>query len=77
MEGGSDKRMEQEVKVMTELKPCPKCGRKVKVWQQWHYGKLTWLEIHCACGQHMKSGKVYRGEPLPSREELIDRWNTQ
>ena len=62
---------------MSELKPCPSCGRKVKIRQMWHFKRQTWLEIHCACGQHMRTERVYHGEPLPSREELIARWNSQ
>ena len=62
---------------MSELKPCPNCGRKVKVRQMWHYKVQTWLEIHCVCGAHMKSDPVHRGNPLPSREELVERWNSQ
>jgi len=60
---------------MTELKPCHKCGRNVKIRQEWHYNK-TRLAIHCKCGNHLATYWVYRGEPLPvSREDFASIWN--
>ena len=52
---------------------CPKCGRAVKVRQMWHYNQ-TRMEIHCKCGKHLASDWVYRGEPLPTKEEMEKRW---
>ena len=54
---------------------CPKCGRAVKVRQEWKYNR-TWLFIHCKCGRHRKSEQKWRGESLEGlRERLIEEWN--
>lgn len=58
------------------LKPCHKCGRNVKIRQEWHFNK-TRLAIDCKCGNHLTTDWVYRGEPLPvSREHFAISWNT-
>lgn len=57
------------------LKPCPTCGRAVKIRQEWHYNK-TRLTIHCKCGHHVATEWSYRGEPLAqTREEFSAAWN--
>jgi hypothetical protein len=57
------------------LKPCPTCGRAVKIRQEWHYNK-TRLAIHCKCGHHVATEWSYRGEPLTkTREEFSAAWN--
>lgn len=57
------------------LKPCPKCGRKVKIKEDWHFNQHRYL-IHCVCGAHLATKYGYRGEPIPeSRESLARRWN--
>lgn len=58
------------------LKPCPTCGRAVKIRPEWHYNK-TRLAIHCKCGRHAATEWTWRGEPLPPREELAERWNRE
>ena len=60
---------------MTELKPCHKCRRNVKIRQEWHFNK-TRLSIDCKCGNHLATDWVYKGEPLPlSREDFTILWN--
>lgn len=54
---------------------CPNCNRDVKVKQKWHFNQ-TRMEIHCKCGRHVASEWVYRGEALPTREEMKRRWES-
>lgn len=59
-----------------KLVPCHKCGRNVKIRQEWHFNQ-TRLAIHCKCGNHLATDWVYRGEPLPvSRDYFASIWNT-
>lgn len=58
------------------LKPCPKCGRAVRIRQEWHYNQ-TRLAIHCKCGRHAATAWTWRGDPMIPRELLVDRWNRE
>ena len=57
------------------LKPCPKCGRAVRIKEDWHYNQHRYL-IHCRCGVHVATDYAYRGEPIIlTREEMATCWN--
>lgn len=58
-----------------KLVPCHKCGRNVKIRQEWHFNK-TRLAIDCKCGNHLVTDWVYRGEVPPVNQEgLAHVWN--
>lgn len=58
------------------LASCHKCGRNVKIRQEWHFNK-TRLAIHCKCGNHLATDWTWRGDPMVPREYLVDRWNEE
>lgn len=51
---------------MTELKPCPFCGREARIWQGFDYYRV-------ACeSQYECAGQV---GPYDTEEEAINAWN--
>ena len=66
-----------EGKQVTELKPCPFCGGKASIFQEWHYYSGDFEYDHVGCCVSFQGGEVDNSGRDKETADAIKEWNTR